>query len=81
MGNISSSGTPSPDNRMMGLRMGSAVFMLLSGFGLSVAGFVVPPLGQIDDSVLMYTAQALVYAGTALGLDVIVDCKIRQMRK
>jgi len=61
------------------IRIWSAVFMLLSGFGMSVAGFIVPPAGEIDDSVLMYTAQALVYAGTALGLDVMVDCKIRKM--
>lgn len=72
--------TPEPDGRLYRIRVWSAVFMLLSGFGMSVAGFVVEPLGQIDDTVLMYTAQALVYAGTALGIDVMVDCKLRGMR-
>lgn len=72
--------SPQPDERLYRIRIYSAIFMLLSGFGMSVAGFVVSPVGVIDDSVLLYTAQALVYAGTALGLDVMVDCKIKKMR-
>lgn len=71
---------PTSDEKLNRIRVVSAVFMLLSGFGMSVAGFVVNPTGVIDDSVLLYTAQALVYAGTALGLDVMVDCKIKKMK-
>ena len=44
--------------------------MLVAGVGLSIAGFIVPPTGEISDSVLMFTAQCLVYAGSALGINV-----------
>lgn len=59
----------------------SAVAMLLSGVVMSAAGFCVPPLGEISDSVLMFTAQALVYAGSALGIDLYIRKKIEQMKK
>ena len=34
------------------VRAWSAVAMLASGVGLSVAGFIAPPFGEISDSVL-----------------------------
>ena len=57
----------------------SALFMLASGTGLSIAGFCVPPVGEISDSVLWYTAQCLLYAGSALGIDVVIDRKLRKL--
>ena len=50
--------------------------MLFAGVGLSVAGFCVSPVGDISDSVLWYFAQCLIYAGTALGIDIAIDYKI-----
>ena len=41
----------------------SALAMLLAGVALSVAGFLVPPVGEISDSVLWFFAQCLIYAG------------------
>ena len=64
---------------MKRIRAWSAVAMLASGVGLSVAGFSVPPLGVISDSVLWFTAQCLMYAGSALGIDVIVDRRVRSL--
>ena len=61
---------------MKRIRAWSAVGMLASGVGLSVAGFSVPPLGVISDSVLWFTAQCLIYAGSALGIDVMIDQKL-----
>jgi len=52
--------------------------MLASGVGLSVAGFITPPLGEISDSVLWYFAQCLLYAGTALGFDVMIERKLNK---
>jgi hypothetical protein len=49
--------------------------------GLSIAGFVVPPVGEISDSVLWFTAQCLIYAGSALGIDVMIDNKLNQRRE
>ena len=55
--------------------------MLAFGAGLSIAGFFVPPLGEVSDSVLLIFAQALIYAGSALGIDSYVNYKINQLRK
>ncbi len=55
--------------------------MLAVGSGLAVAGFIVAPLGEISDSVLMYTAQTLVYAGSILGVNVVIDRKIARLTK
>jgi len=56
----------------------SACFMLASGVGLSVAGFCVPPVGEISSSVLWFFSQCLIYAGAALGIDVMIDNKLKK---
>lgn len=53
-----------------------AMMMLVSGIVLSVAGFVVDPLGEISDSVLWYVAQALIYAGSVFGVTVYIDRRL-----
>lgn len=58
----------------------TACFMLVSGVGLSVAGFCVEPTGHISDSVLWFLAQCVFYAGAALGIDAIVDHKINKVK-
>jgi hypothetical protein len=63
------------------LRAISAVGMLVAGVGLSVAGFCVSPVGEISDSVLWFFAQCLLYAGSALGLDVFIERKINERQK
>ena len=57
----------------------SAVGMLISGVALSVAGFVVPPLGEISDSVLWFAAQTMIYAGSVFGVSVYVNDKFRSI--
>lgn len=57
----------------------SAVGMLISGVGLSVAGFVVSPLGEISDSVLWFAAQTMIYAGSVFGVSVYVNDKFRSI--
>lgn len=59
----------------------TAVAMLVAGVGLSIAGFVVPPTGEISDSVLMFTAQCLVYAGSALGINVYINSKFSDIKR
>lgn len=58
---------------------GSALLMLLSGIGLSVAGFVADPFGEISDSVLWYVSQSLVYAGSIFGVTVYVRTKMAEI--
>ena len=57
----------------------SAVGMLISGVALSVAGFVVSPLGEISDSVLWFAAQTMIYAGSGFGVSVYVNDKFRSI--
>ena len=57
----------------------SAVGMLISGVALSVAGFVVSPLGEISDSVLCFAAQTMIYAGSVFGVSVYVNDKFRSI--
>ena len=58
----------------------SAMFMLAAGVGLCIAAFCVEPVGQIHDSVLWYFAQCLIYAGSAIGIDVIIDERIKRSK-
>ena len=55
----------------------SAIGMLMAGVGLTVAGFIVPPLGEISDSVLWFTAQTLIYAGSIFGVKVYIDHQLK----
>lgn len=57
----------------------SAVGMLAAGVGLSVAGFIVDPAGEIHDSVLWFFAQCLLYAGGIFGIRIYVNGKFGQM--
>ena len=52
--------------------------MLAFGCALTVAGFIVPPLGVISDSVLLVLAQCFIYAGSALGIDYYVNMKLKE---
>lgn len=61
------------------LQTWSALAMLAVGSGLCIAGFCVPPVGEISDSVLYVLAQTLIYAGSALGIDAYVTMKLRKM--
>ena len=63
----------------MNIQYISAVGMLISGVALSVAGFVVPPLGEISDSVLWFAAQTMIYAGSVFGVSVYVNDKFRSI--
>lgn len=46
-----------------------AILLTISGIGLLVAGFIVPPLGVIDSSVLVAFGEVMTFAGALLGLD------------
>ena len=56
----------------------TAVGMLIVGSGLTVAGFLVTPLGIIHDSVLWFFAQCLLYAGSIFGVCIYVTGKVNK---
>ena len=55
--------------------------MLAFGAGLSIAGFIVEPLGEVSNSVLLIFAQCLIYAGSALGIDSYVNYKLNELKR
>jgi len=46
-----------------------AFVCVLAGIGLIAAGFVVPPLGAIDSSVLVAYGETLTFVGALVGVD------------
>lgn len=58
----------------------SAVAMLFGGFALAVAGFIVPPTGQIHESVLGIFAECLIYAGSIFGVTIYIQTKYTELR-
>ena len=59
----------------------SALAMLLAGVALSVAGVLVPPVGEISDSVLWFFAQCLIYAGSIFGVSIYVQSKFTELKE
>jgi hypothetical protein len=52
---------------------GLAAISLIFGFGLTIAGFCVPPPGIVSDSVLWILGQCFVFAGAICGVYISVD--------
>ena len=59
----------------------SAIAMLICGVALTIAGFIVPPTGEISDSVLWFAAQTMIYAGSVFGVNVYVNDKFNSIRE
>lgn len=57
----------------------TAVVALIFGMGLTLAGFIVSPLGEVHDSVLWVLGQMLIYAGGILGVSTYVGGKVTEM--
>ena len=72
--------TLSPEKKEA-IQYATAVGMLVAGLALTVAGFVVAPLGVISDSVLYVLAQCLIYAGSIFGIGLYVNTKIDVLKR
>lgn len=59
----------------------TALLAFLFGFGLTIAGFCVPPIGVVHDSVLWILGQCLIYAGTVLGISTHYETKVIEFEK
>ena len=53
---------------------------LLFGFTLTVAGFIVDPLGIVSDSVLWILGQCFVFAGAVTGISLSIDAVKKQVK-
>lgn len=58
----------------------SAIAMLFAGVALATAGFIVPPTGEISDSVLLFFAQCLIYAGSIFGVSIYIHTKFAELK-
>lgn len=50
-------------------RLAVAVILTIVGSGLLIAGFIVPPLGAIDSSVLVAFGETSTFVAAILGID------------
>lgn len=62
------------------VQIASAFCMLGFGMLLSAVGFVVPPTGQIHESVLGIFAECLFYAGSIFGITIYIQTKYVELR-
>ena len=59
----------------------TAIGAFLIGWGLTIAGFCLPIVGEVSESVLWILGQALVYAASVLGIGMYVSNSMRGMKK
>ena len=55
--------------RKLTIQLLCAVSMIIIGCALLIAGFIVPPLGVIDGSVLIAFGEILTFVGALFGID------------
>ena len=53
--------------------------MLIFGVILTLTGFIVSPVGQIDDSVLWVLGQCLIYSGSIFGIGIYTKQRLDDM--
>lgn len=46
----------------------TAIIAFVIGWGLTIAGFIVPPTGEVSGSVLAVLGEAMVYAASVFGV-------------
>jgi hypothetical protein len=59
----------------------TAILLLTAGVAMAFIALLLPPPGEIHDSVLYVFAQILIYSGTVFGLDSYFADKINKHRK
>jgi len=55
----------------------TAIIVLFVGLGLTIAGFIVEPTGQIHDTVLWVLGQTLIYAASVFGVAQYFNSRLR----
>ena len=56
-------------NHKSAIQLCSAIFLITVGCGLLNAGFILPPSGEIHNSVLVAFGEILTFAGALFGID------------
>lgn len=59
----------------------TAIAAFVVGWALTIAGFIVPPVGEIADGVLWVLGQALIYAASVFGITSYFSSETRRMKR
>ena len=59
----------------------AAIIAFLTGIGLCIAGFIVPPTGAISGSVLTATGEFLTFFGSVFGIGEFTKVQIEKIKK
>lgn len=65
----------------MKLKEWTAIVLLVFGIILAFVALLMPPPGEIHDSVLYIFAQILIYCGSIFGIDSYISQKIKKNSK
>lgn len=57
------------ENTKLYVQLAIAVVVIIIGCGLLISGFIVPPLGVIDNSLLIAFGETCSFVGALLGID------------
>ena len=60
----------------LNIRLAVALILTIVGSGLLIAGFIVPPLGIIDSSILVAFGETSTFVASVLGIDYTYKYKI-----
>lgn len=55
----------------------SAIVAFAIGWGLTIAGFIVPPMGEVSGSVLAVLGEAMVYAASVFGVTLYFNSRLQ----
>ena len=64
--------------RKLTIQLLSAIILIAVGSALLIAGFIVPPMGEIHPSVLIAFGEILTFVGALFGIDYHYKFKINQ---
>ena len=58
----------------------TAIVAFIAGWGLTIAGFIVPPTGEVSGSVLAVLGEAMVYAASVFGVTMYFSHEMAKFR-
>lgn len=67
------------ENMKNTMALWSALGMLVYGAGITTAGFIVPPLGEVHHSVLTILGQMLIYSGSIFGITLYTKQRLNEI--
>lgn len=59
----------------------TAIISFIIGWALTIAGFIVPPTGEVSGSVLAVLGEAMVYAASVFGVTLYFQNELEKFRR